>query len=350
MSDAAAASVEVSATGALASVQDLGRPGWRRFGVPAAGALNPGWLRIANALAGNDEAAAAIEFFIAGPTLLAVDAPVRLGFAGNFPLLLLRDGASTSFDGWCSLTLRPGDSVRAGSPRGGRVGYVALHGLAVPTVLGSASTYARAGLGGIDGRALRVGDRLRVLAVAPQGADRVLRAPPATNNAPIRAVPGPQDDHFDAAALATFFGSEWRVSREADRMGLRLDGTPLQHRPERGAEVVSDAAVPGSVQVPGKGLPIVLLADGGTVGGYPKIATVVSADLPRLACAAVGATLRFAAVSVAEAEALARAAEVELQAVIASITPLGRLGGVDLDAIYLNNLVSGMIDAHDLRD
>ena len=345
-----AATLEIVAPGALASVQDRGRPGWRRLGVPAAGALNPGWLRIANALAGNADNTPALEFFIAGPTLAALGAPLRLAFAGDFAVTLTRDGASTVMEGWCSLTLRPGDTLRAGSPRAGRVGYIAVQGLAVPKVLGSASTYTRAALGGLDGRALRVGDRLDAAAAPPFGADRVLRAPPVASAAPIRAVPGPQDDHFDAATLAAFFASEWQVSREADRMGLRLDGTPLRHRPERGAEVVSDAAVPGSVQVPGKGLPIVLLADGGTVGGYPKIATVTSCDLPRLACAAVGATLRFEAVTVAQAEALAREAEAALQRCIASIAPLLRAEGIDLDAIYTHNLVSGMIDAHDPRD
>lgn len=350
MSTAGGATLEVIAPGALASMQDRGRPGWRRHGVPAAGALHPGWLRIANHLVGQDENAPAIEFFIAGPTLQAHGAPLRLAFAGDFAITLTRDGASSVLDGWCSLTLRPGDSLRAGSPRSGRVGYIAVQGLAVPRVLGSASTYARAALGGIDGRALRAGDRLAATAAPPFAAARVLRAPPLPSAAPVRVVLGPQDDHFDAESIAAFLASEWLVSREADRMGLRLDGTPLRHRPERGAEVISDAAVPGSVQVPGNGLPIVLLADGGTVGGYPKIATVASCDLPRLATAAVGTTLRFAAVTVAQAETLAREAEAELQRCMASIAPLLRVEGIDLDAIYAHNLISGMIDAHDLRD
>ena len=345
-----AAWLEIDAAGALATVQDLGRSGWRRCGVPRAGALNPGWLRIANALAGNAQAAAAIEFFVAGPTLKAADAPLQLGFAGDFTLTLAREGETTVLASWRSLVLRPGDTLRVGAPRDGRVGYVAAHGLVVVPVLGSASTYARAGLGGVDGRALRAGDRLPVAAVPASAAERVLREPPQRNAAPIRVVLGPQDDHFDEATLAAFIAADYRVSREADRMGARLEGTPLRHRSDKGAEVVSDAVIPGSIQVPGNGLPIVLLADGGTVGGYPKIATVVSADLPRLACAAGGATLRFASVSVAEAEALARAAEAELQRRVASIAALTVVHSIDLDAIYTCNLVSGIIDAcdHDL--
>ena len=119
-------------------------------------------------------------------------------------------------------------------------------------------------------------------------------------------VLGPQQDHFDEANIAAFLAGTYTVSREADRMGIRLEGPVLRHRPDKGAEIVSDATLPGSVQVPGNGQPIVLLADGQTAGGYPKIATVASADLARLACADIGALLGFEAISVAMAEDLAR--------------------------------------------
>jgi allophanate hydrolase len=229
----------------------------------------------------------------------------------------------------------------------------------------------------VQGRALAAGDRLAAAAVghAASGAaipDAVLRSPPAgsqgnagplpsfldplggpdakrqvwgRSEAPIRVVPGPQDDHFDAEAMATFFSAGFRVSRDADRMGLRLEGPALQHRADKGAEIVSDATVPGSIQVPGNGLPIVLLADGQTAGGYPKIATVIGADLARLANAAVGALLHFAPVSVAQAEVLAREREAEVQRCLAAIEPLTLVDGVDLAALYANNLVSAMIDA-----
>jgi allophanate hydrolase len=343
--------VEVASAGALASVQDLGRVGWRRLGVPRAGALDPGALRLANALAGNDGAHAAIEFFVAGPTLKALDAPVRLGLAGDFaPTLLRAGGATQQLESWRSVTLAPGDALKLGAPRASRVGYVAIAGLAVESVLGSASTYLRAQLGPNGGRALRDGDRLQAAAAqAPEPGrhptERWLRMRPVPSGAPIRVVLGPQADHFDADAIAAFFAGEWRVSSDADRMGVRLQGTVLVHRRDKGAEIVSDATVPGSVQVPGNGAPIVLLADGQTAGGYPKIATVVSSDLPRLACAPVGSVLRFAAVSVAEAEDAARAHEARVQAMIASVREVAFDGDIDLDAIYASNLVSGMIDA-----
>ena len=350
---AVTASVEVLAPGALATVQDLGRTGWRRFGVPGCGALDPALLRIANRLAGNAEGAPAIEFFSAGPTLKAIDAPVRLGFAGDFLLTVVRaSGERRQLGAWRSVTLWPGDTLRAGPLRSARAGVVALRGLAVPLVLGSASTYTRAQFGGLGGRALAVGDKLMACAL-PLPAGRVpteclLRRPPLADHSAlgvvIRAVPGPQADHFDAGALATFFTRRYQVSADADRMGVRLQGPALLHN-GKGSEIVSDATVPGSVQVPGNGQPIVLLADGQTAGGYPKIATVVSADLPRLALAAVGAWLRFEAVTVAQAEALAREKEAGLRRLLASIEALALHDDIDLTALYSSNLVGGMIDA-----
>ena len=173
----------------------------------------------------------------------------------------------------------------------------------MPRVLGSASTYARAGLGGLDGRLLAAGARLSV--VAYSGGERILRTLrtlPPVEAAPIRVVLGPQDDYFDAPSIEHFLSAAYQVSPAADRMGMRLDGPLLRHRPDKGAEITSDATVPGSIQVPGQGLPIVLLADGQTAGGYPKIATVISADLPRLAVMAPGQRVRFTAISVAAAE------------------------------------------------
>ena len=396
--------VEITAPGVMVTVQDLGRSGWRRFGVPLAGALDSGLLRIANRLAGNADGSPALEFFLLGPHFLAIDAAVQLAFAGDFSVTLLHAGERRVLASWRSVTLQPGDALQVGALRSGRVGYIALAGLAVAPVLGSASTYARARLGGIGGRALAAGDRLTVAAVAagPLGGapaeqgvgraaaergfsgapaergvggtpaergvggapadrgvggapaergpgrasvERVLRSPPAASDGPIRVVIGPQDDHFDAAALAVFFGAAYRLSRDADRMGLRLEGPPLRHRPDKGAEIVSDAAVPGSIQVPGNGQPIVLLADGQTAGGYPKIATVASADLARLASAPVGTVLHFAAVTVAQAEALARAHEAALLRHLAAIAPLTLVDGIDLAALYDSNLVSAMIDA-----
>lgn len=342
--------VEVVAVAGLATVQDLGRPGWRRLGLPAGGVLDPALLRIANALAGQPVDAPAIEFFGAGPTLKATGAPLLLGLAGDMGAMLLRpDGEQRRLEGWRSVLLQPGEALRVGAPRGARVGVVAVRGLRVAAVLGSASTFLRAGLGGHAERALAAGDRLQAVPLPAQSATttllRLLRRPPtATGDAPIRVVLGPQADHFDADALQTFLSAGYTVTPDADRMGVRLAGTALQHN-ARGKEIVSDATLPGSIQVPGNGQPLVLLADGQTAGGYPKIATVASADLARLALAPVGTVLRFAAVSVEQAEDAAREQAAALGRLLAGIEPLALDGDIDLQALYAGNLVSGMIDA-----
>ncbi len=317
------AALEVVVAGPLSSIQDLGRQGLRRLGVPRSGALDPVALRLANAVAGNAEEEAALEFLLLGPTLRAAHGAVRLGLAGDVEAVVEAREGQRQVGSWRSVTLRPGESLRVGPTRGGRVGYLAVAGgLAAEVVLGSASTYLRGGFGGAGGAALRAGQALSPRSASPpEGPERVLPRPPAAGG-PIRAVPGPQDDHFTEEALAAFFGGEYAVRHESDRMGMRLEGPRLAHRPERGAEIVSDATVPGSVQVPGSGQPIVLLADCQTSGGYPKIATVATADLPRVGRLAPGAHLRFERIGVAEAEDLARASEAEVRRLVRSVVPL----------------------------
>jgi allophanate hydrolase len=335
--------LEIISPGAMASLQDLGRPRLRRLGVPRSGALQPEWLRLANVLAGNSEGAPAIEFLAGGLSLHAPESPVRLALAGHFSAELACCGEQQRIESWRTLTLASGANLRCGMLAAGRVGYVALTGIRVVHELGSASTYARAALGGLDGRPLAAGARL--LAGEFSGGETMLKGPPVDDGAPIRVVLGPQDDYFDAPSLERFLHAAYRVSTTADRMGMRLDGPSLRHRPEKGVEIISDATVPGSIQVPGEGQPIVLLADGQTAGGYPKIATVISADLPRLAVMAPGQIVRFAAVSVAAAELAARASEMALGVLIASIAPLAEAGAPDLRAMYAANLVSGVVDA-----
>lgn len=334
--------LEILNPGALATIQDGGRHGLRRIGVPRSGALEPGWLRLANALVGNPQLAPAVEFFAGGLSVRAHGAPLRLALAGRCSAEIVREGARQRVEAWRSLTLQPGEILRCVSLLADRVAYLAVGGIAVAQWQGSAATYAPAGLGGLDGRRLHSGARLP--AAEAVGGELTLNGAPPVDRSPIRAVPGPQDDYFDAAGLALFFGTPYAVSQEADRMGMRLQGPPLAHRPEKGAEIVSDGTVPGAIQVPGNGQPIVLLADSQTAGGYPKIATVISADLPRLAVLASGQTVRFAAVSVAEAEAAARAREQALQRTIEGIAALRGHGEIDLAALYSANLVSGVVD------
>jgi biotin-dependent carboxylase-like uncharacterized protein len=305
-------------------------------------------MAIANALVGNPPHTVALEMRLLGPKLRAPE-PVTIALAGEFSARIEdATGQSRPAANWRSHTLFAGDLLQIGGLRSG-IGYLAVHGgFDLPAVLGSRSTYARAGLGGIDGRALRAGDMLKVVCsdghadgAAATALPLALQQPPAVDNAPLRVIPGPQRDHFTDAAWQQFIGTEFTVSREADRMGLRLDGPRLEHA--RGADIVSDGVTPGAIQVPGDGRPIVLLADCQTVGGYPKIATVIGADLPRLGHALPGHTLRFVAVSAEEALAARRDAARRLAECIAGIAPGG--AELDLDALYGANLIDGVIDA-----
>ena len=334
--------LEIVSPGAFASLQDGGRHGFRRIGVPWAGVLDRRLMRIANALAGRDEDAPVIECFDGGLHVVAHGGAVKLAVAGDAVVEVDGPDGRRQLAPWRSVTIADGESLRIRKMGSGRIAMVAVVGLALPAVMGSASTYVRAGLGGVDGRALAAGRRLALNDADAWGSDRVLTQPPAADERPIRLVPGPQADHFSAAALEALVGGDYRVTAEADRMGIRLEGTKLEH--VGAAEIVSDATVPGSIQVPGAGQPIVLLADAQTAGGYPKIATVITADLGRLAALRPGQSLRFATVTAAEGAQIARAAEAETRALIAAIRPLPA-DGIDLVALYTGNLVDGVVHA-----
>ena len=338
----AGAVIEILDAPLPASIQDAGRPGYRHLGVPLSGALDPDWLAIANALAGNPPTAAAIEIRLLGPRLRAIS-PMTIALAGDFSARIEDAGGNTrAAANWRCHTLAANEILDTGNLKSG-IGYLAVHGgFDLPAVLGSRSTYARAGLGGLDGRSLQAGDQIRVGA-GETAIPLRLPQPPHLAGGPLRVIPGPQREYFTDAAWAHFLSAEFTVSRAADRMGLRLDGPRLAHDPACGADIVSDAVTPGAIQVPGDGRPIVLLADCQTVGGYPKIATVIGADLPRLGHALPGKILRFVEVGMAQALAARRDAAAALAESIAGIVP-GTME-FNLDALYSANLIDGVIDA-----
>ena len=336
--------LELVQAGAAVSVQDRGRLGHRAIGVPLAGAADPVLMACANALLAQSYDLAVLEVALAGPVLRAAVAPLRVALVGDFaPLLTAPGGGPVALSSWRSITLKVGDHLNVGACRSG-IGYVAFAGgIQVPTVLGSRSTYARAALGGITGRAPAVGDRL--LCGHVEGPELQSPQPYLHPAGPLRVLPGPQDVHFDSAAWQLFVCSDYSVTPEADRMGLRLHGPLLRHLPDKGADIVSEAVVPGAIQVPAAGQPIVLGVDAQTIGGYAKIATVISADLPRLAHARPGSVLRFAVVTRAQALAARTAQATELAAWVRRLRTLRPVGEPDHAALYAGNLISGMIDA-----
>jgi KipI family sensor histidine kinase inhibitor len=278
------ASLEVVSAGFLTTVQDRGRPGLRRYGVPTAGPVDEAAHARANVAVGNPREAAALECTLLGPTLRFL-APTRFALGGaDLGARLERDdlGPWPVPEGM-SVLARAGNVLTFEGRGSGCRAYLAFAGgIDVPVVLGSRSTDLASGFGGFGGRPLRAGDRLSLLPARDSGRREETTAaePIGDEGASVRVILGPQDDRFTPEAVEQFLTSSWSVRATSDRTGLRLEGPRLLHRGP--AEIPSDGMVPGCVQVPPDGQPIVMLADGPTTGGYPKIATVVRADLGRL--------------------------------------------------------------------
>jgi biotin-dependent carboxylase-like uncharacterized protein len=335
----------VQRPGLFDTIQDLGRTGFQELGMPVAGALDPIGLRLANALVGNPEGTAGIEIGVMGPELRVEAESVRVAAVGPFTLeVVAAEGEGPKLlESNRSHVLKRGALLRIGMIDGASTAYLAIEGgLAIAPFMGSLATYARAGLGGLDGRKLAAGDALPLARAAASARDeKKLARPFDYGSGPVRVVLGPQDDFFTPQGIEAFLGGEYVVTREADRMGIRFDGPKIEHA--KGWDILSDGIAYGAIQVPGAGLPIVLLADRQTLGGYPKIACVASADLPRLGRLLPGHRVRFEAVGVDDAEALRRDLEKRVRAAIAGLEAARPEGGVDLGALYHTNLISGVV-------
>ena len=302
--------------GPFVTLQDTGRVGWQRFGVSRSGAMDVDALATANILAGNAPNEAALEFAHVGGMFRLQATSCRIGIAGGH--------FTVSVDGrpvrpYTSATVLRGQTVRIGVARNAIWGYVAVSGgFAIPRQLGSLSTHARSGIGGLGGRAVQAGD------VLPLAADAVLAAPERhlaelpDRRGPVRVVLGPQDDLFTDEAVELFRSATFLITPQMDRLGYRLDGPLLQHAHDH--NIISDGLVAGCIQVPGSGAPIVLMRDAQLPGGYPKIATVIGADLGRLAQMRPGTPVRFATVGVSEAQSAHRAFAAAMAARQAAVT------------------------------
>jgi biotin-dependent carboxylase-like uncharacterized protein len=326
--------------GPLSTLQDLGRRGYQRFGVSTAGAMVPWLMQLANRLAGNPPSMAAVELTLSGGLWRVEGGPIRLAVGGAFPLAI--DGHPVA--SWQAHVLEPGQRIEIGSG-GALYGYLAATGgFAVEPTLGSASTHVRSRLGGIDGGAIRSGQALRLrtdehptgpnLSLDPS---RVPQPPPV-----FRVVLGPQDDYFTRAGLDALLDGEYTVTPDVDRMGYRLVGPPIGH--SRGHNIISDGIAPGSIQVPGSGQPIVLMADRQTTGGYPKIATVISVDLGFLAQRRPGDRVRFSAVDLSQAADARGEFRRALERLDVSLAPARSIADLSSSALLGVNLIDGVVD------
>lgn len=329
----------VASIGPASSVQDGGRPGSQRYGLTPSGAMDRLALAAANCLVGNALVAAAIEIGPFGAAFTVRDGAVRVAIAGA-PRNADVGGRPVAIE--TSLTLKDGETLTLGFARGGAFSYLAIEGaIRGEPVFGSLAVNARAGLGSPYPRPLQAGDELRVDPASGAPDQRIELPKPSSG--PIRVVLGPQDDEFDAANTALFLDSEWKISATSDRMGYRLEGPAIRHL--HGHNIVSDGTVNGSIQVPGNGAPIVLMMDRGTSGGYPKIATVISADLGRFAQVSAGTAFRFKAVSVTEAQGEARKFAQLLRGLPDRLRPAD--AAFDIEALHGANVAGHAVSAID---
>lgn len=301
----------VMSPGPFTTVQDKGRFGYQYLGIPVSGALDAFAFRAANLLVGNPKESAVLEMTVVGAQLTVMrEADVALTGA---PMEIKLN--SKPIKSWQSLRVLPGDMLSIQTVKSGCRGYLAVTGgISVPEVMGSCSTYVGGKLGGYRGRPVRKGD------IIQSGPGDLLHAqrhlplpmiPQYARDITLRVLPGPQHDRFEQG-LTTFFKSEYVVSPQADRMGLRLTGPPIALNEGLQESIISEPTMPGSIQIPADSQPIILLSEQ-TVGGYAKIATVISADIPKIAQAKPGDSLRFDPVSLEHAHAVYRQAEEKLR-------------------------------------
>ncbi|MEH6630648.1 MAG: biotin-dependent carboxyltransferase family protein [Halopseudomonas aestusnigri] len=344
------ASLKVISPGILASIQDEGRRGYAGFGVPRSGAADPVALQIGNALVGNDPFVSAIEFRFLGPKVVANKGRIRLGLAANATaeLILAENGEKLSVSAWQTIVLNEGDVLAVSSLGEGATGYLTIEGgLDLTPVLESYSTYARAKLGGVTGLPLQAGDVLDAIFDVPRdGMEKIVNSPPVLDSKIVRVMLGPQEDYFSEYEIEKFSCEAYKVSGDVDRMGIRTEGAELVPLPEKGSDLISDGLVPGSIQIPGSGQPIILFVDCQTIGGYPKIATVITADLPLLGQLMPGDSIRFELVNLVQARAALADQNSVIKNSIISIAEYFGEGVMDLKALYKSNLIGGVVDAN----
>ena len=308
------AAFEVIEPGILTTVQDFGRYGFSQFGVPPSGALDTFSYRVGNLLVGNQEEEASLETVVMGLKLKVLREVVIAITGGDlYPTL-----NGESLEMWRTHLLVEGDVVSFKRVRSGCRAYLALNrGLMVPKIMGSRSTYLSGRFGGHQGRALKRGDILYTLDQPPPLNKLGLRfpsdwIPSFDKKVMLRVIPGPQDQHFTEKGFKTFFSSDYQVTRQCDRMGVRLEGPKIERRPDVEESIISEGLISGVIQVPGDGKPIIILTELVT-GGYTKIATVISADLTKAAQLKPGDQVRFEPISIEEAHHLFKEQEERLK-------------------------------------
>ena len=288
--------------GIFTTVQDYGRMGYQNLGFHVCGAMDRHSYWVANLLVDNTDREAVLEFTICGPTLYFTSDTVICITGGDFDPKI--NGESIPM--YAAVSVHKGDELEMGFCKSGTWGYIAFAGgLDVPVVMGSRSTDIKCKLGGYEGRPIRDGDEIGFLSNVKSlhlMKERKLERPDyGADVVELRVTLGPQDDYFTKNGLDTFLSSEYTVTSQCDRMGYRLEGPVIEHN-ELGADIISDGIAKGAIQVPSSGQPIIMMSDRQTLGGYTKIANVISVDLAKLAQCKYPQRVKFTQVSVEEAQ------------------------------------------------
>lgn len=296
------AALKILAPGGFTTVQDKGRFGYQQMGVPISGVLDSFAFTVANILVGNKQNQAVLEITIMGPSLeILKDMDIALTGA---QMGMTLNGAEVAQ--WRSIRVKPGDILTISQIKSGCRAYLAVSGgIRVPLIMGSCSTYVGGKIGGFMGRTLLKGDILEVNDVKISGKPRSIPGsmiPQYPSCAIIRTIPGPQDDYFDMG-LTPLFKTEYMVTPKADRMGYRLLGNAVSIKEDMPKSIISEPSMPGSIQIPADEQPIILLVEQ-TVGGYAKIATVISTDLSKVAQTTPGDTIKFEKINLETAHEL----------------------------------------------
>jgi len=295
---AGGAILEILSPGALTTVQDLGRYGYGRYGVAPSGALDSFSLRIANLLVGNREDQAGLEIMLLGPRIKILTDIAIAVTGGN----LVPQRNNQPIEMWRAHGLKKDDILSFKTPLSGFRAYLAVGGgIGVPSVMNSRSTNLPSGLGGFQGRPIKKNDILlsELSCVNPDVAGRTFNSdwiPHYPKKWTLRVIWGPQDDHFPEDSRKLFLSAAYIMSSESDRTGIRLQGAAIDRKPDIEESIISEGVISGSIQIPGDGKPIIILGETVT-GGYRKIATVISADLPYLGQIKPGDEIRFEVVS-----------------------------------------------------
>jgi len=292
----------VLSPGGYTTVQDLGRFGYQEMGIPVSGALDSFALKIANLLVGNSMDCAVLEITVIGPVLEALES-VDVAVTGADNGIKVNERPVTQ---WQTIQLDKGDILSIQQAKQGCRAYLAVGGgIDVPTVMGSCSTYTGGKLGGYNGRILEKGDVLQSKGAKKLDNPRFIpekMIPDYLSDKTIHAIPGPQD-HFFSNIQESFFKSAFSVTSKANRMGYRLQGPPITIKDNMPKSIVSEPSLPGSIQIPADGQPIILLVEQ-TVGGYVKIATIISSDIPKVAQSIPGDMLKFEKIDIKTAHRL----------------------------------------------